>query len=357
MLDVTRLLPGPVASMILRSLGARVIKIETPTAPDLLRFLPPHEAGVNVCFRELNKGKESVVIDLYSEEGCAIFRRLCSRADVLLSSARKSWLEQRGLGMKQLMEQNDRLIACTLGSYRSDSPREYQGGHDINFLALSGLASLMLDGQEKPIVPQIQLADLGGAQYCVISLLAALLERERTGRGRELHLSLEEGCDIYTLLARRLSGFATTSVGPLSGQSPVYRYYRCADEKFIALGAIEPKFQKRLREIVALDTSDWPEDLFFTSNQTIHKQMEELFLSKDRAHWIDFFAGHDVCFSPVLGIDEVERDENFMRAHFPFEVENTVSALGGDTRSVLLEFGYSQSKIEEWVDSGRLIVG
>jgi alpha-methylacyl-CoA racemase len=356
-LDLTRLLPGPVASMILQTLGARVIKVETPTAPDVLRFMPPHQAGVNIAFAALNKGKESVVIDLYSEEGADVFRRLCGSADIVLSSARKPWMEARGLRYDQLSQENEQLIACTLGSYRAGSARETEGGHDINFLAVSGLASLMGDAQRGPVLPQVQVADLGGAQYAVISLLAALLERERTGKGKELHVSLEEGCDVYTMLARRLSDSVSgsNSAGPLAGQSPVYRYYGCADGKFIALGAIEPKFQKRLKELLPLDTSDWPDDLFFSSTSKVHKQLEELFRSKDRSHWIEFFDGHDVCFSPVLNIGEVERDEDLFQAHFPANDLGPISPLGGDTRSVLSEWGYSEEEIDRLTKAGLVV--
>lgn len=345
--DLTRLLPGPVATMMLKTLGARVIKVETTTAPDMLRFLPPHKDRVNVAFAALNQGKESVVLDLNSEEGAGVLQRLCSKADILLTSARKPWMEARGLSFESLQERNAKLIYCTLGSYRAGSEREQLGGHDINFLAVSGLAQLL--GQSAPVLPQVQLADLGGAQNAVICLLAALLERGRTGRGRELHLSLEEGCDPYTHLARELSRYAPqlTSVGPLSGESPVYRFYRCSDGKSIALGAIEPKFQTRLREILPIPTSHWPDDLFFETSDHVHRELEELFGRESRDYWVDFFAPHDVCFSPVLEISEVDCEGQLLQAHFSVD-QTAVSPFGSDTRSVLKELGYEES---EWTDT------
>ncbi len=352
--DLTRLLPGPVATMMLTTLGARVIKVETTTAPDMLRFLPPHNDGVNIAFAALNKGKESVVLDLNSEEGAGVLQRLCAKADILLTSARKPWMEARGLGFESLHELNEKLIYCTLGSYRAGSEREQLGGHDINFLSVSGLAQLL--GTSAPVLPKVQLADLGGAQYAVICLLAALLERGKTGRGRELHLSLEEGCDPYTHLARELSRYAPqlTSVGPLAGESPVYRYYRCSDGKSIALGAIEPKFQARLKEILPIPTSDWPDDLFFEPADEVHLEMEEMFGRQTREYWIDFFAPHDVCFSPVLEISEVQRDEAPLEAHFPTE-EKPVSSFGGDTRVVLEELGCTEAEIDGWAQAGLLV--
>jgi crotonobetainyl-CoA:carnitine CoA-transferase CaiB-like acyl-CoA transferase len=353
--DLTRLLPGPVATMMLRTLGARVIKVETTTAPDMLRFLPPHNDGVNVAFAALNQGKESVVLDLNSEEGASVLQRLCSKADILLTSARRPWMEARGLSFESLQERNEKLIYCTLGSYRAGSEREQLGGHDINFLAVSGLARLL--GRSAPVLPQVQLADLGGAQYAVICLLAALLERGKTGRGRELHLSLEEGCDPYTHLARQLSRYTPrlTSVGPLAGESPVYRYYRCSDGKFIAVGAIEPKFQDRLKEILPLPTSHWPDDLFFESAEEVHGELEELFGGETRQHWVDFFAPHDVCFSPVLEISEVERDEAPLQAHFAAEETTLISSFGGETRSVLAELGCTDAEIDGWSEAGVVV--
>lgn len=355
-LDLTRLLPGPMATMLLRSLGARVIKVETPTAPDFLRFVPPQVDGVNVAFAALNAGKESVVIDLNSEEGADVFRRLCSKADVLLTSARKSWMEARGLGFNTLSGQNKRLLYCTLGSYRAGSAREQKGGHDINFLGVTGFAGL-IGGADGPVLPRTQLADLGGSQYAVISILAALLQRERSGRGRELHLSLEEGCDLYTLLARRLGREAPglQSVGPLSGESPMYRYYRCADGKHIALGAIEPKFQARLRELLPLDTSHWPEDLFFRPVRSVHQELEALFSSQPRSFWCDLLADQDVCFTPVLDFSEVERDERPLEAHFPFGGSDRVQDLGGQTEDVLLECGLEPAEIEKLSQAGLVV--
>lgn len=354
-LDMTRLLPGPFAGMMLQSLGARVIKLETTTAPDLLRFLPPLREEANVAFTALNQGKESVVLDLDSQEGTDIFRRLCARTDILLTSARKSWMQARALDYETLQKENQSLIYCTLGSYRAGSERERLGGHDINFLASSGLAGL-LGSEGRPALPQVQLADLGGAQYAVICMLAALLGRGKRGRGRELHLSLEEGCDPYTHLARVLAKLAhgQTSLGPLSGQSPVYRYYQCADGKSVALGAIEPKFQARLKELLPLETSHWPDDLFFQPTESIHRELEKMFFSQTRESWVEFFAPHDVCFSPVLEVAEVERDEEPLRAHFPSE-ESTLHGFGADTRSVLLELGYNEEEIEGFSQAGLAV--
>ena len=307
-----------------------------------MRFLPPQVDGVNIAFAALNKGKESVVLDLDSEVGAGVLRRLCSKADILLTSARKPWMETRGLGFQSLRILNRKLIYCTLGSYRSGSKREQLGGHDINFLSVSGLAHLL--GTSGPVLPRVQLADLGGAQYAVICLMAALLERVKTGCGRELHLSLEEGCDPYTHLARVLSAHASqlSSVGPLAGESPVYRFYRCSDGRSIALGAIEPKFQARLREILPIPTSHWPDDLFFDSGEQVHSELEELFGQESREHWVEFFAPHDVCFSPVLEISEVACDEEPFQAHF-FAGEVSVRPLGSDTKSVLKELGYDRT--------------
>ena len=350
--DLTRLLPGPVATMMLQTLGARVIKVETTTAPDVLRFLPPHDQGVNVAFAALNRGKESVVLDLNSDEGTGILRRLCGQADILLTSARKPWMEQRGLDFQTLRECNLKLIHCTLGSYRAGTRLEHQGGHDINFLSVTGLAAML--GASTP--PKVQLADLGGAQYAVICLLAALLERGKSGEGRELHLSLEEGCDPYTYLAHELSQVAPdlNSVGPLAGESPVYRYYRCSDGKSVALGAIEPKFQSLLKEILPISTSHWPDDLFFEPAEGVHRELEEMFARESRDHWVDFFAPHDVCFSPVLEVSEVERKEKPLESHFPGE-PGGVSEFGGDTRSVLRELGYGEEAIDAWANAGLMV--
>lgn len=348
--DLTRLLPGPMATMMLRDLGARVIKVETPSAPDLLRFVPPVVEEANPIFRKLNAGKESVALDLYSQAGASALRILANRADVVITSASDLWMEKRGIGLPSLRAENSQLVTCTLGSFSESSPYYGRGGHDVNFLAVSGMADLLGCG-EQPGLPGVQLADLAGTQYAVARLLAALLQRERNGNGSHLDLSLEQGCGVYTLLAREISEHGVEAVGPLTGESPMYRYYRCADGKWVALGAIEPKFQALLKKVLPLETGHWPDELFFCTDVGVHKELESMFEKQSQAYWTEFFAESDLCFTPVLRVGEAEAPPLF-----DFGLEpGQVSGFGADSRRVLEEFGWSREEVEGLIETGVVV--
>ncbi len=379
-LDLSRLFPGPYATMVLADLGARVIKIESPSAPDLLRFPPPHLEGNNVGFATLNRNKQSVLVELTTPEGSEIVRKLAQRADLFLTSTRPGWLDRFGLGYRQLKEEAPGLIYATLRGYASDRPEGQQGGHDLNFLALSGLADLLRDPTGAPVVPKVQLGDIAGSLSCVIALLCALIRRGSDGgRGAELEISITESCRAFTVLLEALvhngQQRGPLVTGPLSGRSPVYRYYRCRDDRYIALAAIEMKFQRILRQALELDQQGWPTDLFFEWEKTeiVHRHLEELFVSQDRDHWCRLLGQFDVCFTPVLSLEEaaerfdcryqVDTEEGgqavqpgpLLGRNYPLpEPGRAAASAGHDTIAVLEELRYSPQQIEGFIEAGAI---
>jgi crotonobetainyl-CoA:carnitine CoA-transferase CaiB-like acyl-CoA transferase len=256
--DVSRMLPGAVLARMLLDLGARVIKIEDPRTGDLMRYTPPLVDGVGVGFCVYMRGAESVALDLRSEAGAAALRALAATADVLVESFRPGTLDRWGIGLDSLRAANPRLVTASLPGFAHGDAV----GHDLNFVALSGL----LDRLQGETIPAVQLADCTAGSLASSAILAALLRRERAGVGGHVTQPLAQGPLQFMTWA-----WAEHSVGgePMSqrllgGSIPSYRTYTCADGLDLAVGCLEPKFWITLCQAlelpelaaVGLDSSD-----------------------------------------------------------------------------------------------------
>ncbi len=300
-LDLSRLLPGPYASLVLSDLGAEVVKIEDPGLGDYLRELP----GMGGMFAALNRGKKSIAVDLKAAEGKALFEKLAAKADVLLEGFRPGVMEKLGFEPKQLCERHPKLIVCSISGFGQTGDWRGHAGHDIGYLALAGVLARCGAG-ERPELPGVQLADLfGGAQAAVAAILAALLERARTGRGQSLDISMTEGVMGFLLphLGSLASGQPPQERGEdvLSGSMPCYRVYLCKDRRAMALGALEPKFW--LRFCAAINQSDWEPRQF---DRELTPQVDALFAGRTRDEWTALLGAADCCAEPVLEPRELE---------------------------------------------------
>ena len=277
--DLTRYLPGPFASRELLGLGARVVRLEAPGG-DPLRELAPawHEA--------LNAGKESVTCDLKadSERG----RELCARADVVLESFRPGVAERLGVGPDDLPET---VVYC---SFTGFGPDELRAGHDLNY---QGYAGLLAD--TAPAMPPVPIADLaGGGLTAVARILAALLERQRTGRGRHLTISLTD--HAHELVSHRLGGEPVPRL--LTGGLACYRIYPTADSRYLTVAALEPRFFSRLCELLArpdLTARQWDAE-----QEPLATELAEAFAAKPLTSWLELFEGEDVSVGPVATLEE-----------------------------------------------------
>jgi alpha-methylacyl-CoA racemase len=259
-LDLTRLLPGPLATLALADLGARVDKLEDPGPGDYLRHMPPQRDGTNGAFLALNRDKRAGVLDLKNPSGAAAFLRLIRAYDVVIESFRPGVLARLGLGYDALRAANPRLIVCAITGYGQDGPLVDRAGHDINYLARAGVLGVTGPADAPPALSGAQVADVaGGSLWAVSAILAALFARERTGEGRVLDVSMCEG-------AMPLAAFAFGSVlaegkGPargehfLDGGIAPYNTYRTRDGKHVSLGALEPKFWTKFCRAVGLEAS------------------------------------------------------------------------------------------------------
>jgi alpha-methylacyl-CoA racemase len=277
--DLTRYLPGPFASRELLRLGARVVRLEAPGG-DPLRELAPawHEA--------LNAGKESVELDLKADPEAG--RELCAEADVVLESFRPGVVERLGIGPADLP---DRVVYC---SFTGFGPDDLRAGHDLNY---QGWAGLLAD--TAPAMPPVQVADLaGGALRAVAQVLAGLLERERSGRGRHLVVSLTHGA--HELAAHRLGGEPVPRL--LTGGLACYRIYATADGRHLTVAALEPRFFRRLCELLGrpeLAERQWEPD-----QEPLADELAEALAAKPLAAWLALFEGEDVSVGPVATLEE-----------------------------------------------------
>ena len=277
--DLTRYLPGPFASRELLRLGARVVRLEAPGG-DPLRELAPawHDA--------LNAGKESVEIDLKSEPKRG--RELCAQADVVLESFRPGVVERLGVGPDDLPAT---VVYC---SFTGFGPGEQRAGHDLNY---QGWAGLLAD--TAPAMPPVQVADLaGGALRAVTAILAALLERERTGQGSNLTISLTHSA--HELAAHRLGGEPIPRL--LTGGLACYRIYATADGRYLTVAALEPRFFQRLCEL--LGRPDLAERQWNAEQEPLADELAEAFVAKPLATWLELFEGEDVSVGPVATLEE-----------------------------------------------------
>jgi alpha-methylacyl-CoA racemase len=371
-LDLTRLLPGPFASLVLADLGAVVDKVEDPGAGDYLRFVPPQMDGTSTAFRALNRGKRSLVLDLKRPEGVDALKRLVTRYDVVFEQFRPGVLDRLGVGHETMLKLNPRLVVCALTGYGQSGPLRDRAGHDLNYLARAGIMGLMGPSEGNPQPPAFQLADIGGGLWSVIGILAALRERDRTGRGRIVDIAMTEGVIPFAAhVLSKLLGGETPSRGneTLSGGVAPYNTYRTKDGKFVTLGALEHKFLKAFCEGVGLEF-DLGALLPGPHQMELRARYQAIFQERTRAQWERFAAERDCCLEPVLEPDELFSDPHlearrvFIDPHgerpTQFRTPVTPSDLsprpapgrGEHTVQILQEAGFSADEIHALSDSG-----
>jgi crotonobetainyl-CoA:carnitine CoA-transferase CaiB-like acyl-CoA transferase len=302
-LDLSRLLPGPFATLVLADLGAQIDKIEDPGAGDYLRMMPPVVGDMGAAFQLLNRGKRSAVIDLKSPEGVATLRTLVPQYDVLIESFRPGVMARLGLGYESLAELHPGLIYCAITGYGQDGPLAHRAGHDLNYLARAGVLGLTGPAGGPPQVPGVQMADIGGgALFAVTGILAALHARQITGRGRFVDVSMCEGAMAFGTfgIAGAFGGDPYgAGEGPLSGGLAPFSCYLTRDGRSMALGALEPKFWMGFCASVGIEPA--MDALMPGPHQAEWKaKLTEIFAGRSFAEWVEHAAKGDYCLEPVL---------------------------------------------------------
>jgi crotonobetainyl-CoA:carnitine CoA-transferase CaiB-like acyl-CoA transferase len=299
--DFSRLLPGPLLGQMLRQQGAMVYKIEHPAYPDPVKQQPPFLEGRSTLYQLLNEGKEAISLD-YTQISPEL-DALLGQSDVLIESFRPGIMAQWGLSYAQLQARYPRLIYISLTGYGQTGPQAQVAGHDLNYLAESGVLHLCRDEQGRPVLPAFQIADvLGGSYQALAACALALYARSQTGKGQYLDISMTEGLAPLLVLpqAMALGQMPCSEYRLLNGGLVNYNVYRCADDRWVALAALELKFWNRF--CVAVQRLDWQREGVWelSTAQFPYAEVQELFLSQTAAQWLERLQGVDCCFSVVV---------------------------------------------------------
>jgi alpha-methylacyl-CoA racemase len=333
-LDLTRLLPGPYASAVLADLGADVVKVEDPAGGDWLRHLPPLRGEQSDAWHALNRNKRSIALDLRRPEGAAAFLRLASRAEVVLESFRPGVLDRLGVGYAALREARPGIVLCSITGYGQDGPYAARAGHDLDYCAVAGV--LAANGpRERPLPLGVQVADVAGGSWpAVAGILAALLRARASGEGAHVDVSMTEGA--LALLALPLA-MASARGAPiargaelLTGGAACYDVYRTKDGRFVALGALEPKFFAAF--CAAVGRPELADRQLEEGGAGPRAELEAILAGRTRDEWAAFAARHDVCLAPVLEGNEPQEDPQ-LRARGAF-VEVPARAEGRVVRAL-----------------------
>lgn len=381
-LDLSRLLPGPLATMFMADMGAEVIKVENPSQPDYVRNFPPvYEAEgkeFSANYLAFNRSKKSLTLDYTQPEGKEIFWKLVQTADVVVEQFRPGYLDKLGIGYNEAQKVNQKIIYVSITGYGQTGSYSHLAGHDLNYLSYSGILGLIGEAGKAPSLPAVQLADIAGGSYmAMIGTLAALQARTHTHKGQHVDISMTEG--VMPLLIVPFTHYQATKQAqkrgetPLSGAFPNYNVYMCKDGKYISLATLEPKFWIKFCNIVQK-----PEFLGFAMPQEPEEMqknkatLQTFFLTQERNYWLKLSQEHDLLISPVYEIDEIEQDKHLQERNmfikmqhpqigdvlslaFPIKFsesptfpQNIAPELGADTEKILQEIGFSTTEIEKF---------
>lgn len=382
-LDFSTLLPGPFASLLLADMGAEVLRVESPTRMDLLRVLPPHDGGTSASHAYLNRNKRSIALDLKRQEAVEVVKQLVAEYDIVLEQFRPGVMDKLGVGYEALKAINPRLIYVSITGYGQTGPYKDRAGHDINYLALAGIASYTGRRNTGPLPLGIQAADIaGGSFHGVMGLLAAVIHRQQSGEGQQVDISMTD-C-AFSLHAMAGAGYLACGEEPdmenqvLNGGS-FYDYYRTRDGRWFSVGSLEPPFMQQLcaalgrPELAAMGLSPKPH-----IQRALKQEIQCEFEKRDFAEWNERFAALDACVEPMLGMSEavnhpqlkargvvtqVPRDGQAPQPQIACPIKfsgglpaprHIGSPVGAHTEEVLQALGYSAVQISELKAAGAI---
>ncbi len=304
-LDLSRLLPGPLCSLHLQDMGARVIKVEDTHGGDYARTLGMPAGLISPIFHILNRGKESISVDFQSAQGCELLRQLIAQADILLESFRPGVMDKLGLSFAQLQKINPLLVMCSISGYGQTGPWAHKAGHDMNYCASAGILDQCGVEAEGPVLANFQIADIvGGTMSAAVAILGGVIRRLRYGMGCYLDISMTDCAfanHIVPLAAMNLTGQAMPpGQDMLTGARPCYSVYATADKKYMAVAALEEKFWVQVCDV--LGYPQWRDRYHQTgvAAAELKNEVAAVFAEQPQSHWRKVFVDTDCCVTPIL---------------------------------------------------------
>jgi crotonobetainyl-CoA:carnitine CoA-transferase CaiB-like acyl-CoA transferase len=392
-LDLTRLAPGPYCTMILADLGADVIKIEEPGPPTgrraeqagSLSTVSPPRYGIDrhAPHWALNRNKKTIGLNLKHDEARQIFYQLAERADVVVEEFRPGVAKRLGIDYDTLRQRNPRLIYCAVTGYGQSGPYKDLVGHDINYISMAGCLGMIGEKGGAPVIPHNIIADFaGGGMHGAIGVLAALMARERTGRGQFVDIAMTDG--VYSLLVSHLSTYFATGIVPrrgetlLDGGAHYYNIYETQDGKWLSIGSIEPWFYANLCKALGREDLLPCEFVEAEQREILQRTLSDIFKTKTRDEWFDILTRNDICVGKVYDLNETEHDPHLRARQMIVEVDHPeagkvkqvgisvklsetpgqirflAAPMGAHTGEILTAIGYSQEKIAELRAAGAI---
>ncbi len=361
-IDLTLQLPGPFCTLMLADYGAEVIRVDEPYPRQRIKFGDEKVPGLSPGEVYLNRNKKSITLNLKSEEGRDVFYRLVKESDVVVEGFRPGVVKRLGIDYETLREINPRIVYCSISGFGQTGPRRLQAGHDINYISLAGILGISGRSDGPPVIPPVQMADLGGGSLMALSgILMALYRRNVTGEGSYVDVSMYDG--VFSLLSIHAALYLASGEKPLRGKGlltgllPSYNVYRCRDGRYLAVGALEGWFFDRMCELMGR------EDLKGNSltpdpDERIIGELEKEFAKRDSSEWCELFEGEDVCVTLVYDFEEVFEDPQLKDRSLVIETEHPAYGLlrqpgfpikfsggGGDVRSPAPALGEHDDEI------------
>ena len=359
--------PGPFCAMMLSDMGAEVIRVDR-----LAHKGSGHKANV------LNRGRRSIAVDLKNPEGVATVQRLIDGADVVIEGFRPGVMERLGLGPDACLKRNSRLVFGRMTGWGQDGPLALAAGHDINYISIGGALGAMGYADRPPAPPLNLVGDFGGgAMYLLAGVLAALVERGTSGKGQVIDAAMTDGTasllsPFYGMMAMGMWTKERMD-NRLDGGAHYYGRYACADGKFISIGSIEPQFYALLLELCEIDDPEFAKQNDKQHWASLRGKLEALFITQPRDHWCALLEGTDVCFAPVLDLQEAPtHPHNVARQSFveidgvtqpapaprfsrtPSSVQAPAAIAGEHSEAILNDWGFNSSEISALKQGGAI---
>jgi crotonobetainyl-CoA:carnitine CoA-transferase CaiB-like acyl-CoA transferase len=375
-IDLSRLLPGPLCTLILADLGAEVIKVEDHMGGDYIRWIEPKMKHQNPTFYALNRNKKSIRLNLRFEEGKEILKNLIRSADVVVETFRPEVMERLGLGWNQLKDINPHLIYCSLTGYGQNGPYKELPGHDLNYLAITGALSMMQTRGGVPVMAGLPIADIGGGSLpAAVAILAALYSVRSTGIGQFVDVAMVDGLSFFLsfLMTQYMADKDLHRIENdwINGGYAFYNVYQASDGKYLALGCVEEKFWSNFCKVIKRE--ELIPEMFSEEprRSKIIDEIAEVIKSKTSSEWLEVFRHSDVCITKVNNLEEALNNPHIMQRQLWFMQEYSPEGLipqmnfpvkfseknlgwrtpppqlGEHTEDVLLSIGYSSKDIEE----------